>query len=269
MTALKSIPSYTCRICGNEASLETCKTDEGGHIVHEFCYTRRLAGNADAVQSLLPNLSVEKRRSWKEIAMDVLAETNRDRFLELAEELNDALVVQELGNSRQDDGAENNPSSLPDMGHRIACEKIVDVAVSLMRSDYVSLQMLFPERGTGGELLLLAFRGFKPYAARFWEWVHADSKSTCGFALRDSQRVVASDIATCDFMAGSDDQRVYLQTGIHSCQITPLIARSGNVVGMISTHWRTSHQPVQDDFRLFDMLASQAADLIERCKQDL
>jgi len=29
--------------------------------------------------------------------MDVLAETNRDRFLELAEELNDAPVVQELG----------------------------------------------------------------------------------------------------------------------------------------------------------------------------
>ena len=97
MTALKSIPSYTCRICGNEVSLETCKTDEGGHIVHEFCYTRRLAGNSAAIQSLLHNSSVKKRRSRKEIAMDVLAETNRDRFLELAEELNDAPVVQELG----------------------------------------------------------------------------------------------------------------------------------------------------------------------------
>jgi GAF domain-containing protein len=122
--------------------------------------------------------------------------------------------------------------------------------------------------GNGGELLLLAFRGFNPHAAKFWEWVRADSKSTCGFALRDSQRVVASDIAICDFMADSDDQEIYLQTGIRSCQTTTVIARNRNVVGMISTHWRTPHQATEDDFRLFDVLAGQAADIIERCPQD-
>jgi GAF domain-containing protein len=69
-------------------------------------------------------------------------------------------------------------------------------------------------------------------------------------------------------MADSEDQEVYLQTGIHACQTTPLIARAGNVVGMISTHWRTPHQPSQEDFTLFDILARQAADLIERCRQE-
>lgn len=43
-----------------------------------------------------------------------------------------------------------------------------------MHSDYASLQMLFPERGSGGELRLLSFRGFNPEAAKFWEWVRAD-----------------------------------------------------------------------------------------------
>ena len=33
---------------------------------------------------------------------------------------------------------------------------------------------------------------------------------------------------------------------------------------MLSTHWRTPHDPTEDDFRLFDVLARQAADLIER-----
>jgi hypothetical protein len=56
-------------------------------------------------------------------------------------------------------------------------------------------------------------------------------------------RVVAPDIAACEFMADSEDQQVYLQTGIRACQTTPLIAGSGNVVGMISTHWRMPHQP--------------------------
>ena len=127
-------------------------------------------------------------------------------------------------------------------------------------------KMLFPERGTGGELRLLAFRGFNPQAARFWEWVRADSKSTCGMALRASQRVVAPDIVDCDFMADSEDQQVYLQTGIRACQTTPLIARAGNVVGMISTHWRRPHQPSEKHLRLFDSLARQAADLIDSLK---
>lgn len=143
-------------------------------------------------------------------------------------------------------------------------EKIVDDAVAVMHSEYASLQRLHPERGTGGELRLLAFRGFNPLAATFWEWVRADSKSTCGIALRTSQRVVAPDIAACDFMADSEDQLVYLQTGIYACQTTPLIARNGNVVGMISTHWRRPYQPSEDDFRRFDILAREAADLIQR-----
>ena len=33
---------------------------------------------------------------------------------------------------------------------------------------------------------------------------------------------------------------------------------------MISTHWRTPHSPTEEDFRSFDVLARQAADLIER-----
>lgn len=142
-------------------------------------------------------------------------------------------------------------------------EKIVDDAVACMGSDYGSMQMLFPERGSGGELRLLAFRGFNSQAAQFWEWVRADSKSTCGIALREKRRVVAPNIATCDFMAGSDDQQTYLQSGIQACQTTPLIGREGNVVGMISTHWRTPHQPSEKDFQLLDILAKEAAGLIE------
>jgi GAF domain-containing protein len=157
-------------------------------------------------------------------------------------------------------------------GHRIgyepytvgSYEKIVDDALALMRSDYASLQRLYPERGTCGELQLVAFRGFDAQAARFWEWVREDSKSTCGIALRTSQRVVAPDIAVCDLMARSEDQQALLRAGIQASQSTPLFNRSGNLVGMISTHWHNPHQPSENDFRLFDILANQAAELIQR-----
>jgi GAF domain-containing protein len=117
-------------------------------------------------------------------------------------------------------------------------EKIIDGAVAIMRSQFASMQMLYAERGKGGELLLLAFRGFNPQAAKFWEWVRADSESTCGVALRTGQRVIAADVENCDFMAGTEDLATYLQTGIRAVQTTPLFSRDGKLVGMISTHWK-------------------------------
>jgi CheY-like chemotaxis protein len=148
-------------------------------------------------------------------------------------------------------------------------EEIVDAAVALMRSDYASVQMLYPERRTGGELRLLAFRGFKPDDASSWEWVGADTKCSCGIALRNHRRVVAPDIAICDFLADPEVQQVYLQIGVRACQSTPLITRAGKVVGMISTLWRIPHQPSEDDFRLFDILARETADVVERCRGEV
>ena len=143
-------------------------------------------------------------------------------------------------------------------------EKIVDAAMAIMRSEYASLQRLYPERGQGGQLRLLAFRGFNAQAAAFWEWVRADSDSTCGVALRTGARVVAPDVERCEFMAATEDLATYRQTGIRAVQTTPLVSRAGTLVGMISTHWRNPHQPSERDLQLLDILARQAADLIER-----
>lgn len=261
MATPESAPKYDCWLCGKEISIETCRADDRGRLVHEFCYSLRLrlAVDPDAVlECRRLKFCEDGRRSWIEIAMDVLGETSRPRFQDLVEELDDALAAREL--------ALKDPSLLSGISHRIAYEKTMNLAVNLMRSDYASLQMLFPERGRGGQLRLLAFRGFDPRAAKFWEWVRADSQSTCGIALRDTQRVVASDIAACDFMTDSEDQHVYLQTGIHACQTTPLITSTGNLVGMISTHWRTRHQPSENDLSQFDILARQVANLIEHSR---
>jgi PAS domain S-box-containing protein len=143
-------------------------------------------------------------------------------------------------------------------------EKLADAAVAIMRSDFASMQMFYPERGKNGELLLLAYRGFTPEAAQFWEWVPADSGSTCAVALRTRQRVIVSDIETCDFMAATEGLRVYRQTAIRAVQSTPLLSRTGQIVGMISTHWRKQHTPSERELQIFDVLARQAADLIER-----
>jgi two-component system, chemotaxis family, CheB/CheR fusion protein len=126
--------------------------------------------------------------------------------------------------------------------------------------------MFHPERG---ELQLLAYRGFNPIAAAFWEWVRPGSGSTCGAALATGNRSVVPDIEVSDFMAGSEDLETYRQTGIRAVQSTPLVSRRGRLLGMISTHWRSPHQPLEPDLRLLDLLARQAADLIERNQAEL
>jgi len=140
-------------------------------------------------------------------------------------------------------------------------EKVVDAAMAIMRSDFASMQLYYPGRG---ELRLLAFRGFNPAAVAFWEWVRPASSSTCGVAMETRRRSVVADIELSDFMAGSEDLETSRQTGIRAVQSTPLIARTGRLLGMISTHWSQVHQPSDHDLRLFDVLARQAADLIER-----
>lgn len=147
-------------------------------------------------------------------------------------------------------------------------EKIVDAAASIMRADFASMQMYHPERGEKGELQLLAFRGFDPHAAKFWEWVHANSGCTCGQAMRTGRRAVAANVETCDFMAGTPDRMAYLKAGMYAAQSTPLFSRSGRLLGMISTHWRKPHNPTESELRRLDLLARQAADLIERARAE-
>jgi PAS domain S-box-containing protein len=142
---------------------------------------------------------------------------------------------------------------------------ILDAAMSLMSSDMASMQLLYPERS---QLRLLAWKGFHPQSASFWEWVHLDSASTCGLALGAGCRVVVSDIETCDFMAGTADLDEYRRSDIRAVQSTPLVSRSGQLLGMISTHWREPHQPTERALRRLDVLARQAADLIERSRTE-
>ncbi len=155
-----------------------------------------------------------------------------------------------------------------EMAHEVelagSCEKLVDAARVIMRSDFVSMQEYHAHRGPRGELRLLAFRGFSHAAARLWEWVHANSVCTCGVAYRTLKRVIVPDIEHCEFLRGTDDLEGYRETGIRAVQSTPLLSRSGQLVGMISTHWNKPHWPSERDLRLLDILARLAADLIER-----
>jgi PAS domain S-box-containing protein len=144
-------------------------------------------------------------------------------------------------------------------------DRILDVAITLMSAGMASMQVFNPEKRA---LQLLAWSGFHLESAAFWKWVHFHSGSSCGLAFSSGCRVVVPDTETCAFLAGTTDLDEYRRSNIRAVQSTPLISRSGELLGMISTHWREPHQPAERALRRLDVLARQAADLIERGKME-
>ncbi|GAA5060050.1 GAF domain-containing protein [Haladaptatus pallidirubidus] len=139
-------------------------------------------------------------------------------------------------------------------------DRVLDAAIAIMDTDFASVQLYDPDRN---DLELVAHRGFNGEAESAWQRVTPEHGSTCGKALRTGERVIAPDVETCEFIAGTEDLETYRQTGIRAVQTTPLVSRSGDVLGMFSTHWETPRDLSEFDLGRLDILARQAADLIE------
>jgi PAS domain S-box-containing protein len=138
-------------------------------------------------------------------------------------------------------------------------ERVLEAAISLMSAEMGSMQKYDPEQD---QLRLLAWRGFRAESVASWEEINRDSATSCGMALLLGRRVIVPDIESSELMAGSADLDACRRAGIRAMHSTPLVSRSGRLLGMISTHWGQPHCPTEHDLRTLDVLARQAADLI-------
>ena len=144
--------------------------------------------------------------------------------------------------------------------------QILEAAVELMRSDMATMQMFDRHKG---QLKLLASKGLDAPSIAAFEWVAAGAGTGCAAALGKGRRVIVPDVEQCDFIVGAPTHEPHRKAHIRAMQATPLINRSGRTIGMISTHWRKPHQPGDSDLLLFDVLARQAADLVERTQNEI
>lgn len=141
------------------------------------------------------------------------------------------------------------------------CEQILDSAMFIMDSQFSSIQILDKK---AEELCLLGWRNFHPESAKYWQTVSIKTGTSCGAALQHGERIIVLDVEVADFLQNTESLRHYRLSGISSVQSTPLTSRSGQVLGMISTHWREQHEPNEYVLALFDVLARQMADVLER-----
>ncbi|WP_143467699.1 GAF domain-containing protein [Leptolyngbya ohadii] len=142
-------------------------------------------------------------------------------------------------------------------------QEIMAAAIVLTHADAGTVQIL--DEATQ-ELVLLETQGISQKTVEHFHRINASSNTPCGIALRSGVRsFVDFDVPDSEDPDGS--MRFHVEGGLLSAQSTPLISRSGKPIGMVSTHWHTRHRPSERELRFLDLLARQAADLIEQ-RQD-
>jgi PAS domain S-box-containing protein len=197
-------------------------------------------------------------RDWLNDELELIQEVSNRIFTRLERARAEALVAEDLEDTQR----------LRELGERLVIEgdiqtlyqEILTTAIALTRADAGTVQLFDPATQ---DLLLLATQGFERNMSKYFYRVNVRSNTPCGMALKNGDRT----FVTFNMSESADpdgSMRLHVEAGYRSAQSTPLMARSGNPIGMITTHWRNLHSSSERELRFLDLLARQAADLIEQ-----
>ncbi len=142
-------------------------------------------------------------------------------------------------------------------GRESLLQEIMNAAVDLLAADFGTLQLL-----DGETLRIAAHAGHEQPFLDFF--AHAGTRdSVCGEALKNGRRILVQDVEADPLFSGSSTLPVFRASGVRAVQSTPLFSRDGKMLGVLTTQWRKPHLPDGQDLSRLDLLARQAADLIE------
>jgi PAS domain S-box-containing protein len=137
-------------------------------------------------------------------------------------------------------------------------EEVLEAVMVIRGTDLAVVRLHERERKT---LRLVAQHGFSAgFMARFAEL--GVESGALGTAMARRERLIVEDMRT-SAVVDEDTRAALLGEGVLASDFTPLLGRSGEILGMISTHFRTPRRPSERELRLTDLFARQAADFVE------
>src|SRR5262245_42771296 len=141
-------------------------------------------------------------------------------------------------------------------------EEILSATIVLLGGDLGTVQLLSDD----GLLRVVARHGFDEPSIESFRAVWPHPAAAGERALRERRRIVIEDVELDELYAPL--REIAKASGFRAVQATPILSRSGQPLGMISTHFRSPHRPSEQALRLFDLYVQQAADFIERCQRE-
>jgi PAS domain S-box-containing protein len=142
-----------------------------------------------------------------------------------------------------------------------ALEEVLDAAMALLEADMGNVQLFDPQTH---ELQIVAQRGFREDFLEHFRSVGRDPGAACARAAQNGQRAIVEDVQEdADF---APHRAIAASAGFRAVQSTPVTSRSGELLGVLSTHFRNPHRPSERALRMIDLYARQAAEFLERMR---
>jgi PAS domain S-box-containing protein len=194
----------------------------------------------------------ENVQGWIASIVDVTEQRNAE--MRVAADLRDMTRLNELSNRLVRESSEHDKN----MG------AVVDTAIAVTGAVKGSLRLLDPSQGV---LIIAAQRGFGEAYLNLFTAMPVEA-STYAAAMKAGERVIIEDMRDSELLAGHPSKEVLLEAGVCAVTSTPLLASTGSLLGMVSTHFDRPHLPNQRELHLVDLLARQTADYLERRKAE-
>ena len=143
-------------------------------------------------------------------------------------------------------------------------QQTLAAALEFSGADMGHIQFLDP---ASGRLDIVAHDGFDPPFLDFFTQLEVGQDSR-GLAGGPAERLVIEDVMHHPEFVGKPVLDMLLSAGVRALQSTPLCARTGLLLGWLTTYSRARRRPQEHDLRLLDLLARQLADLVERSQAE-
>ena len=150
----------------------------------------------------------------------------------------------------------------PDLKARL--QDLLEAAVTVSDADFGHVQLLAAD----GRLRIVTRHGLEDGWIDDWQAAAGDGHGARGAALAQGGRVIVEDVLTSPAFANPVDREAMVKAGIRAMQSTPLRSRSGQLLGMFSTHYRQAHRLDVKALKVLDLLADHTAQAIERAQAE-
>ena len=146
----------------------------------------------------------------------------------------------------------------------VVFDKVIDVARAITGAEMASIRLIDQK---SGYLKIAAQQGF---VFPFPECCDESSIGPCQCqnVLQLKEPITVEDITKTPFIWGTKELEAYLAEGVHSFQLTPLVSRTGKLLGILTTCFCTSRHTENRVLKLLNLLAIQTTDIIERAEKE-
>ncbi|ELR68569.1 Multi-sensor Hybrid Histidine Kinase [Fulvivirga imtechensis AK7] len=228
---------------------------EKGHFRHEIRFLNEKTG--DPVWMIWNGTSVRDPDTGKIIALAAIcSDISGLREAKLALEISEKRLKKELDGMKQLHKLVSRLLACPDL--QTALNEVLSATLQIVGANMGNIQ-LYDEQDQC--LKIVAHIGFNDDFLEYFGEVTFGDDSACSMAMKRLTREIIEDV----HLAPSFKKHLKIaeSAGYRAVQSTPLLSRKGQLLGMLSTHYRQPCRPSERELRILDLYARQAADFIE------